>query len=183
MSLNNSSNFVHFCTHNCQNTSFDEASETPERRWNPPELVPSCLSSSLNTVSVKGFKGRQHEMEVAKYLLNYGEVLNTMIISTKDWLDMQEGRPHKTEEELCKEFRVFQKGSKICQVKIIYDAGLDFFWKVQFSVLERLELFSCLFWILFKFLINHGELLVFIFLIIWKFWSCIGNSRTLSTFA
>lgn len=74
---------------------------------NPPELAPICLSSSLDTVSVKGFKGRQYEMEVAKYLLNYGEVLNTMIISTKDWLHMQEGRPHKTEEELARNFVCF----------------------------------------------------------------------------
>ncbi|KAM5586405.1 hypothetical protein ABKV19_005360 [Rosa sericea] len=109
-----------------RSTSFDEW-EIPECKWNPPEFVPICLSSSLKTICVKGFKGGQHEMEVAQYLLKYGEVLNTVIISTKNRFNRQDGHPYKTEEELCEELRVCPKGSKICQVDIIYDAGLYFY--------------------------------------------------------
>ncbi|KAL6199014.1 hypothetical protein ACLB2K_028802 [Fragaria x ananassa] len=113
-----------------KNTSYeliyDEVEDTPEHEWNPPEFVPMCLSSSLKTICVYRFKGRRYEMEVAKYLLNYGEVLNTMTISTKSRFNTQDGCPYKTEEEICKEFRVCQKGSKNCQVNIIYDAGFDF---------------------------------------------------------
>ncbi|XP_004295674.1 PREDICTED: putative F-box/FBD/LRR-repeat protein At4g13965 [Fragaria vesca subsp. vesca] len=107
-------------------TSFHESLE---REWNPPESVPICLASSLKTICVNGFKGRRYEMEVAKYLLNHGEVLNTMTISTKDQFGCQDGRPYKTEEELCKEFHACQKGSKICRVNIIYDAGFFSFEK------------------------------------------------------
>ncbi|KAL6196660.1 hypothetical protein ACLB2K_032274 [Fragaria x ananassa] len=61
-----------------KNTSYeliyDEVEDTPEREWSPPEFVPMCLSSSLKTICVNGFKGRRYEMEVAKYLLNYGEI-------------------------------------------------------------------------------------------------------------
>ncbi|XP_004297968.1 PREDICTED: putative F-box/FBD/LRR-repeat protein At5g22670 [Fragaria vesca subsp. vesca] len=43
--------------------------------FQPPEFVPSCLSSQLKTISIKGFKGTPNEINVAKYLLSYGEVL------------------------------------------------------------------------------------------------------------
>ncbi|KAL6196659.1 hypothetical protein ACLB2K_032273 [Fragaria x ananassa] len=108
-------------------TSFDEFKYTLEREWNPLESVPICLSSSRKTICVNRFKGRRYEMEVAKYLLNHGEVLNTMTLSTKDQFGYQDGRPYKTEEELCMEFHTCQKGSKICHVNIIYDAGFIFF--------------------------------------------------------
>ncbi|KAL6222130.1 hypothetical protein ACLB2K_005522 [Fragaria x ananassa] len=38
-------------------------------QWNPPEEVPICLSSHLKTIYITGFKGRQAEIEMAKYLL------------------------------------------------------------------------------------------------------------------
>ncbi|XP_004300675.1 PREDICTED: F-box/FBD/LRR-repeat protein At5g56420-like [Fragaria vesca subsp. vesca] len=42
--------------------------------WTPPESVPKCLLSSLKTISIKGFKGKEffgfpEEMELIKYLL------------------------------------------------------------------------------------------------------------------
>ncbi|KAL6131889.1 hypothetical protein ACLB2K_070262 [Fragaria x ananassa] len=49
--------------------------------FNPLEC-PACLVSHLQTISIKGFKGQQDEMDVAKFLLKNGVVLNTTIIHT-----------------------------------------------------------------------------------------------------
>ncbi|KAB2614111.1 FBD-associated F-box protein [Pyrus ussuriensis x Pyrus communis] len=53
---------------------------------NPPTLVPGCLSSHLKTVSMRGFHGEQEEVQVLKYLLHYGEVLNKITISTRNFV-------------------------------------------------------------------------------------------------
>ncbi|CAN6702915.1 unnamed protein product [Malus baccata var. baccata] len=83
---------------------------------NPPTLVPVCLSSHLKTVSMRGFHGEQEEVQVLKYLLNYGEVLNKITISTRNFV----GNPAcLTKEDLCKEILLFQKGSGTCQVEVI----------------------------------------------------------------
>ncbi|KAL6176143.1 hypothetical protein ACLB2K_052779 [Fragaria x ananassa] len=50
-------------------------------QWNPPEEGPVCLSSHLKTISITGFKGRQAEIEMAKYLLKNGPFLKKMTIS------------------------------------------------------------------------------------------------------
>lgn len=92
----------------CQKTKcYKEYSELP---WNPPEVVPICLSSHLKTISIKGFKARRVEMELAKYLLNSGYVLNKMTLYT--------GFLFTDAEELYKEVFMFHRATN-CQVKFI----------------------------------------------------------------
>ncbi|PRQ60548.1 putative FBD domain-containing protein [Rosa chinensis] len=58
--------------------------EYSELHWNPPEvvrLVPSCLLSHLKTISIHGFKGQRIEIEVTKYLLFNGYLLNKLTIT------------------------------------------------------------------------------------------------------
>lgn len=56
-------------------------------------------------------------MEVAKYMLINGEVLNTITISTKDYI--HEDRLYEKEEELYLRLLQVKKGSKTCQVKFV----------------------------------------------------------------
>ncbi|KAM5577394.1 F-box/FBD/LRR-repeat protein [Rosa sericea] len=81
---------------------------------NPPELVPTCLSSHLTSISIWEFKGQLDEMEVVKYLLQNGVVLKKMNIFTES---NSEGLLYSL-DELRKEFSVFPKGSKDCRVII-----------------------------------------------------------------
>lgn len=87
-------------------------------KWNTPDFVPICLVSHLKTISVRGFQGHLHEREAAKYLLENGEVLRKMTIYTGDFL------PAK--EKIYKEFSMFQRGSRTCQVEFIEEAGSSF---------------------------------------------------------
>lgn len=75
------------------------------------------MVSHLKTFSMKGYKGRRDEMEVAKYMLINGEVLNTITISTKDYI--HEDRLYEKEEELYLRLLQVKKGSKTCQVKFV----------------------------------------------------------------
>lgn len=78
----------------------------------PSMPVPVCLSSHLKTISMHGYHGEQEEVEVLKYLLKYGEVLNKMTISPKNFVGSSACH---TKEELYKEIFFFQKGSETCQ--------------------------------------------------------------------
>lgn len=80
-----------------------------DHQWSPPEVVPICLLKHLKTVSVRGFKGKIDEIEVAKYLLKNCEVLKKMTFYSKDLLC--------TKEEVYKELSRCQWGSKSCQVE------------------------------------------------------------------
>lgn len=63
--------------------------EDSQLQWNPPEVVPICLTSHLKTISIRGFKLKalQVEIDVAKYLLKNGQVLNKMTIYTIRFLN------------------------------------------------------------------------------------------------
>ncbi|XP_062011810.1 F-box/LRR-repeat protein At3g26922-like isoform X2 [Rosa rugosa] len=87
--------------------------ESSDHQWIPPRFVPSCLLSQLKTISVRGFKGKVDEMDVAKYLLENGEGLKKMTIYYNDHLCMK--------EELHKQFSMFQWGSVTCQVELFAD--------------------------------------------------------------
>ena len=64
---------------------FDLTKYAKVLNWIPPEHVPNCLSSRLKTISIKGLTGKAHigyldEMELTKYLLKHGRVLEKMNI-------------------------------------------------------------------------------------------------------
>ncbi|XP_068319561.1 probable FBD-associated F-box protein At1g32375 [Pyrus communis] len=109
--LKKSPNLKHFLL-NLHRTAWDRDYKQVDRSM----LVPVCLSSHLKTISMRGFHGEQEEVEVLKYLLKYGEVLNKMTISPKNFVGSSACH---TKEELCKEILLFQKGSETCQVEVI----------------------------------------------------------------
>ncbi|KAM2186095.1 hypothetical protein ACFX1Q_031020 [Malus domestica] len=80
-------------------------------RWNPPKFLLVYLRSHLKTITIRGFKGREIEREVSKYLLENAKILKKMRIYTS--------LVHITEKELYKEFLMFQRGSVTCQVEFI----------------------------------------------------------------
>ncbi|KAL6184979.1 hypothetical protein ACLB2K_041114 [Fragaria x ananassa] len=84
--------------------------------FQPPEFVPSCLSSQLKTISIKGFKGTPNEINVAKYLLSYGEVLHKVIVSSPSCFCIGDA-----EEKILS----FEKGSKICQVEFMEEVDSE----------------------------------------------------------
>lgn len=69
-----------------------------ELRWHTPEYVPACLTSHLKTITIRGFKGYQHEKKVARFLFENGIVLDKMAIYN----------------DLGEEFTLFQRGSGTC---------------------------------------------------------------------
>ncbi|KAM5586463.1 F-box/FBD/LRR-repeat protein [Rosa sericea] len=88
-----------------------------EVQWSPPESVPRCLLSSLKSICIMGFKGKGmyghlDEVEVIKYLLTNGRVLEKMTIYTP-------GLFMCTTEDFYKEFSLFEWGSKTCEVEIV----------------------------------------------------------------
>ncbi|CAL2253516.1 unnamed protein product [Prunus armeniaca] len=52
--------------------------------WDPPRLVATCLSSHLKTICIRRFWARKVQMEVVKYLLENGHLLDKMIIMYAD---------------------------------------------------------------------------------------------------
>ncbi|XP_040361864.1 F-box/FBD/LRR-repeat protein At3g52680 [Rosa chinensis] len=84
--------------------------EYSELSWNPPWTAPICLLSHLQTITIKGFKGRKVEMGVAKYLLSKGYVLNKLTLYT--------GFLYTEAEEMYKKFLTFHRVMS-CQVKFI----------------------------------------------------------------
>lgn len=85
--------------------------EYSELQWNPPEAVPTCLSSHLKTISIHGFKGRRAEMEVAKYLLKNGYLLKKLTIAYSIYLSDDQ------KDELRNEFYGFQT-AVTCELKL-----------------------------------------------------------------
>lgn len=84
--------------------------ELSELQWNPPTVVPICLVSHLKTISIRRFKGWRVDMEVAKYLLQNGRVLNKMTIYP--------GFLYMSENEMYKELLMFHR-AMTCQVEIM----------------------------------------------------------------
>ncbi|KAM5586502.1 F-box/LRR-repeat protein [Rosa sericea] len=80
-------------------------------QWKQPESVPACLLRNLSTITIKGFRGHQVEMDVAQYMLKNGHVLNNMTIYT--------GHLCKKEKELYKKFLMFERRSMTCKVEFI----------------------------------------------------------------
>ncbi|XP_062011821.1 uncharacterized protein LOC133728418 [Rosa rugosa] len=85
--------------------------------WVPPDSIPKCLPSHLKTISINGFYGKGtigylDEMELIKYLLKNGRVLEKMTIYTP-------GLHRGTKEEFFDELSMFEWGSKTVQVEMI----------------------------------------------------------------
>ncbi|KAK2406230.1 F-box/FBD/LRR-repeat protein [Trifolium repens] len=58
----------------------NEKKLSPLPRWAAPPSVPSCLVSHLTFIQFKGYRGSRDELSFAKYILQKGLILNTMII-------------------------------------------------------------------------------------------------------
>ena len=91
----------------------------------PPESVPSCLSSRLKTISIKGFKGNGYfgyldEMALTKYLLKHAQVLEKLTIYTPGLLRIYTpGQRRSTTDEVYYELSVVEMGSNNVEVEII----------------------------------------------------------------
>ncbi|KAM5586504.1 FBD-associated F-box protein [Rosa sericea] len=96
------------------NTIFQNYDEHSLPQWEQPESVPVCLLRNLSSITIKGFRGHQGEMDVAQYMLKNGHVLNKMTIYT-DYT----GNLYKKEKELYKEFLMFERRSMTCKVEFI----------------------------------------------------------------
>ncbi|KAM5586295.1 FBD-associated F-box protein [Rosa sericea] len=81
-----------------------------EDGWSPPKLVPICLVSCLKNLFIRGFKGKPDDIEVTKYLMKHGEVLNNVTIYSCDV-------PAEYMLKVCQEISLFPKGSNTCQVE------------------------------------------------------------------
>ncbi|XP_018499927.2 F-box/FBD/LRR-repeat protein At5g56420 [Pyrus x bretschneideri] len=90
----------------------DHPLEDSVREWVSPEFVPVCLSSYLKTISIQGIEGRHDEMEVTKYLLKHGEVLDKVTFYTS-----AVRADHKM--KLCQDISMFSKGSMTCQIDFL----------------------------------------------------------------
>ncbi|CAL2235770.1 unnamed protein product [Prunus armeniaca] len=64
------------------NLELDSILNTENHLFSPPTFVPTCLSSHIRIISMKGFQGKSDEMDATKYLLKFGLVMNKMIVST-----------------------------------------------------------------------------------------------------
>ncbi|KAK9946393.1 hypothetical protein M0R45_011861 [Rubus argutus] len=81
--------------------------------FNPPLVAPSCLLSHLKTILWSSFMGEKEEMNVVKYLFEYGQVLSKITISTYKHLSKE------VSNKLCREILMFQKCSETCEVKVV----------------------------------------------------------------
>ncbi|KAL6205948.1 hypothetical protein ACLB2K_023200 [Fragaria x ananassa] len=75
------------------------------------ESAPNCLTSHLKSISIRGLKGEPNDLEMLKYLLRNGEVLEKMTIYAGGLLC--------TKEELNKEVSMFKRSSETCEVEYI----------------------------------------------------------------
>ncbi|KAM1256859.1 hypothetical protein EV1_030659 [Malus domestica] len=99
-----------FLQSNAKCSAFRHGCDFLHHVWSPPRWVPVCLMSCLENICIKGFRGRADEMEVVKYMLKQGEVLNNVIIFTCDF-------SVKDEMKLCQEMSTFPRASKACQIE------------------------------------------------------------------
>ncbi|KAM5586476.1 F-box/FBD/LRR-repeat protein [Rosa sericea] len=114
--LKKSPSLKHLVLKNKGRLPYFELDELESNLVSPP-VSPNCLISSLETISIKQFTGQQDEMEVAEYLLKNGEVLKTM----KIYIMNPRSTVEPTKEELSNQLLMYEKGSKTCQVEVIYD--------------------------------------------------------------
>ncbi|KAL9142598.1 hypothetical protein ABFS82_14G180500 [Erythranthe guttata] len=84
------------------------------RGWmEPPQQVPTCLSSHLRIVKFAYLHGRKHDFEIIRYLLRNARVLEMMEISYSVCLDSD------AKVEILEKITRFQRGSTSCEVDFI----------------------------------------------------------------
>ncbi|KAL6292356.1 hypothetical protein ACE6H2_000498 [Prunus campanulata] len=85
--------------------------------FHPPAFVPTCLSSHIRIISMKGFQGKCDEMDATKYLLTFGLVMKKMTVSTTTAAGVV--IPPRPKEEIYKEISMFECGSESCHVQVL----------------------------------------------------------------
>ena len=77
-----------------------------------PRKVPCCLLSHLKEVEMCSFRGEKDQMELIKYFLKSGRVLEKLIIYMNVEVETEELK-------ITKELLKLPRGSSKCQVQII----------------------------------------------------------------
>ncbi|XP_004295877.1 PREDICTED: putative F-box protein At3g58820 [Fragaria vesca subsp. vesca] len=95
-----------------ENEQRSDHEEGSEHQWNPPDCVPKCCLLHLKIVSIEASMGNGNELEVAKYLLKYGQVLNKMTICVNH-LNVNE------KEKIYKEILIVPRGSRTSIIEFI----------------------------------------------------------------
>lgn len=83
--------------------------------WHPPDFVPICLALHLKTICLKRFQGTPNEMEVARYLVKHGQVLNKVKVSS--FCAVKTVKLQSPVDSIMSEFSKLPRGSKICKVE------------------------------------------------------------------
>ncbi|KAJ7950447.1 FBD-associated F-box protein [Quillaja saponaria] len=78
------------------------------KEWRCPQLVPTCLSSTLSTLTVKGYQSPEYVQEFIRYILRSARILKTITISSTSG----------SEEKFCilKKLASFPRSSRNCQL-------------------------------------------------------------------
>ncbi|XVF03938.1 hypothetical protein REPUB_Repub05bG0036600 [Reevesia pubescens] len=88
---------------------WNEVKNSQDAIWSPPEKVPSCLLFHLKEIEFQGFRGHRHLIEMIKYFLKNGRVLEKLTIG---FFFLKE----KDELRITKELLSVPRSSKKCQV-------------------------------------------------------------------
>ena len=83
--------------------------------WHPPESLPICLALHLKTICLRRFRGTPNEMEVARYLVKHGQVLNKVKVSS--FCAEKTVKLQSPVDSIMSEFSKFPRGSKICKIE------------------------------------------------------------------
>ncbi|KAK1386867.1 F-box/FBD/LRR-repeat protein [Heracleum sosnowskyi] len=84
-------------------------STTSSFMWNPPKLVPECLSSHLKTIEIKEFLGTYEELSLFRFLLEYGRSLRKISVDCS----------HVPYAKIQEKFLMIRRGSKTCKLDLI----------------------------------------------------------------
>jgi hypothetical protein len=88
--------------------------ETNDECWTNPSTIPECLLSQLKTCHIRDYKGKNYDLEFAKYIIENSKVLDTMTINSTCSLDT-EAKP----QQLLMKFSSCTIGSPTC--KFLFD--------------------------------------------------------------
>lgn len=114
--------------------------------------VPQCFSSSLKVFQFKGFNVREHELLLAKFMMEKAAVLERMTIHTAFWLKYSDIDMEKVKEHILS----FTK----CSSYLVIEFSQPFFY-----IIKGNSLFNLLKWIDLNFFTHN---LIFLFFYILK---------------
>ena len=84
--------------------------ELYDRSWKDPPIVPKCLSSQLRTCSLTGYKGKELELQFAKYILQNSKVLQTMTVKCSRLIDLN------AKQQMLMYLSSLPRGSSTCKL-------------------------------------------------------------------